>query len=211
MQDNVTVPDYVASASERAREERDRAAHDTNVVGGGQLLDPKIILPQYDLVHSGDTIADLGVGSMPFFTQQAGKMAGQEGKLFIVDVQKNVLGAAENFLKLAGLRNVIPVWSDLETIGAAKIPDASVDIAFIVNVLFQSAAKDKIVGEAARLLKPGGRLLVIDYKPGLGGFAPKDAVQKQEIIDSAQHVGLMLQNDFSAGEKHWGVIFTKQA
>lgn len=197
-----------ASANVRKRQEEEK--HDIHVAGGVEALDPKVILAKYNMVKPGDTIIDLGCGNMPYFSLQAARMAGQEGKLYLVDVQKSVLSAAESHVKMSGFKNVISVWSDLETIGATDIPAGTGNIAFIVNVLFQSKRQKEILDEAARLLIPGGKLLVIDYKPNSAVFAPKDHVSKDHIIDSGKQVGLVLEHDFEAGSKHWGLIFAKK-
>lgn len=200
---------YIDQASKKALAARNQAAHEINVAGGEETLDPKSILVKYSIVKTGDTLADLGCGAMPYFSMQAGKIIGQEGKIYIVDIQKTVLAAAESHLKMAGLRNVVPVWSDLEVIGAASIPANSLDAAFIVNVLFQSKTADKIICEASRLLKTGGKLLVIDYVPGAAGFS-LPVVSKQFIIDSATTAGLGLEQDFEAGPRHFGLLFSKR-
>lgn len=201
---------FANQASENVRARQEEEKHDVHVAGGVEALDPKVILLKYDLIKPGDTVIDLGCGNMPYFSLQAARMAGQEGKIYLVDVQKSVLSAAESHVKMAGFKNVIPVWSDLEMIGATDIPVGTGNIAFIVNVLFQSKKQKEILDETARLLAPGGKLLIIDYKPESATFAPKDHVSKEGIIDSGAQVGLVLEHDFEAGPKHWGLIFAKK-
>ncbi|MFH1145568.1 MAG: methyltransferase domain-containing protein [bacterium] len=180
------------------------------VAGGEQLLNPAKIMAEIFKVEPGQHVADFGTGSMAYFALQAAKLAGNEGKVYAVDVIKHVLQSAASQAKLSGLSNVIPVWSDLETIGAAKIPQASLDAVTIVNVLFQSKKPDLVLQEAHRLLKLGGRLLVIDWKPGNISFAPQQRITKEAVKQAALSSGFVMDQEFDPGKYHWGMIFSKR-
>jgi ubiquinone/menaquinone biosynthesis C-methylase UbiE len=209
MQPLSSNPTGLSEALKRAAIARSEAAHDIKVAGGEETLDPARILMEQNLCSTGQTVADLGVGTMPYFTLQAAKLVGKEGKIYIVDVQKQVLAAALNQLYMAGVRNVTSVWSDLEKIGATSIPPGTVDVAFIVNVLFQSKTPELIIAEAGRLLKKEGKLLIIDYIGGTVSFAPKDSISAEQVIEKALPEGFALEKKFSAGPHHWGVVLIK--
>jgi len=57
-----------------------------------------------------------------------------------------------------------PIWSDIEVVHATRIPDETLDLTLIVNNLFLSTNRDGLIKEAMRLTKPGGRLLVVEWK-----------------------------------------------
>lgn len=179
--------------------------------GGNYLLDAYNILKNIVGIKSKQVIGDLGAGGAAYFTLQSAKLVGDQGQVYAVDVLKNVLSTINSKAQLAGLYNVKTVWSNLEIYGAAKIPEASLDHALLVNILFQSKKYPEIIKEAVRLLKPGGQLTIIDWSDMSPNFAPNDALQldKEEVINIAQNLSLSLQQDFQAGTYHFGLIFIK--
>src|SRR3989338_4868806 len=94
--------------------------------GGTKLLDPKPILERLGLSH-GQHVGDLGAGGMWYFAFPAAAMVGATGKVFAVDVQKSVLTALQNMVRLQGVNNIECVWSNLERRGAALFRDATLD------------------------------------------------------------------------------------
>jgi ubiquinone/menaquinone biosynthesis C-methylase UbiE len=114
-------------------------------------------------------------------------------------------------IKQEGLKNIKTVWSNLELIGATNIPTGSLDIAFIHNVLFQAGKHDSFLKETARLLKAGGKLMVIDWKKIASPFGPpvKDRPEPELIKNMAAKAGLKLLEEFEAGPYHFGLIFTR--
>ena len=104
------------------------------------------------------------------------------------------------------------IWSNLEIVGATKIPEGSLDFALLVNILFQSKKHYEIIAEGTRLLKSGGKLLIIDWSNTTQGFAPPDDLQvdQEKIQGYAQQLDLKLLQSFKAGKYHFGLIFEKE-
>lgn len=178
--------------------------------GKSQLLDAGKILKEILGLSLGNVVADFGAGG-GLFTISAARMVGDQGQIYAVDVVKNVLSEIESKARMAGLYNIKTVWSNLEIVGAAKIPESSVDFIFIVNVLFQSKKQFEILSEASRLLKKGAKLLVIDWGDNRPSFAPKAEmkVDKNKIIEHASQLDLSLLQEFKAGDYHFGLVFNK--
>ena len=132
--------------------------------GGNQLLDPKQILEKHVGLGYGDIVADLGCGPKAYFTFQSARIVGDKGLVYAVDVQKQVLSSAESHAKNQGLNNVRTIWSNLEMHGATKISESSLNLGILNNVLFQSTNIAEMIKEAIRLIKVGGKLLIIDWK-----------------------------------------------
>lgn len=179
--------------------------------GGNYLLDAHNILRNIAQIKNGQIVGDLGAGGAAYFTLQSAKLVGDQGQVYAVDVLKNVLSSINSKAQSSGLYNVKTVWSNLEIYGAAKIPEASLDHALLVNILFQSKKYPEIIKEAVRLLKPGGQLTIIDWSDMSPNFAPNQALQldKEEIVNIAQNLSLSLQQEFQAGTYHFGLIFIK--
>lgn len=179
--------------------------------GGNNLLDAYYILSQQVKIQNNQIVADLGAGGAAYFTIQAAKIVGNQGEVYAVDVVKTVLSTIDSKAKMAGLYNVKTIWSNLEILGATKIPAESLDHALLINTLFQSNKHAEMLAEAVRLLKPGGRLTVIDWLDLNPSFAPPQdrQVNQEEIISIAQKLSLTLENSFQAGAYHFGLIFIK--
>jgi len=175
----------------------------------GSFLDVDRIVGSLGVV-AGQHVADLGCGS-GYFTIALAKVVGASGVVTAVDVMQEPLQAVQAHAESMGLKNVQTVRADLEVAGGTKIADNSQDLALLKNVLFQSQKKDAIVAEAARILKPGGRLVVIDWKKGAGGLGPPDDLRTDEsaIQQFATAAGLRLSCQLAADQFHFGLVFLK--
>lgn len=156
-------------------------------------------------------VGDLGCGNLAFYALTAAKLVGKNGQVYAVDILKSALSAVDTRITQEGLKNIKTVWSNLELVGATNIPPASLDAAFIHNVLFQAGEHDNFLKETARLLKIGGKLMIIDWKKIASPFGPpvKDRPEPQLIIGMATKAGLKLTEEFEAGPYHFGLIFVK--
>lgn len=181
------------------------------IVGHSELLDAGSILQNMLQLKNAQVIADLGAGG-GMFSINAARLVGQQGQVYAVDVVKNYLSEIESKARMSGLYNIKTIWSNLEIIGAAKIPESSCDFAFIVNVLHQSTKQYEILAEAQRLLKPTGKLMIIDWGENAPPFAPPPQmkVSTARITEYAASLGLKQEQEFKAGNYHFGLIFIKQ-
>ena len=180
------------------------------ISGGNELINPQEVFKHLEL-KPGEKVADLGCGGAGHFVIPAGHQVGPQSIVYAVDILKSVLQSVMSRARLEGLANVKPVWTNLEIVGATKIPAESLDAAFLINILFQSKQHDNIFQEAIRLLKKDGRLLVIDWQAGGGTFGPPavDRVKPATVKAIAQKLRLTLVEEFAAGTYHYGLIFSK--
>jgi SAM-dependent methyltransferase len=181
------------------------------VYGKSELLNANEILGQLLGLKIGDRVADLGAGG-GLFTLQAARLVGDQGEVYAVDIMKTILSDIESKARMANLYNIKTVWSNLEILGATKIPEASLDFVFLVNTLFQSKESKKILTESKRLLKSGGKMLVIDWNNDNSGLGPHvdRQIDPKDIITQAQSISLNLEKQFIAGQYHFGLVFIKQ-
>jgi ubiquinone/menaquinone biosynthesis C-methylase UbiE len=182
----------------------------TFVSGGNALLDIKFILNKAG-VSAEMAVADLGCGSSGHFVFSTSEMVGKHGRVYAVDILKTVLADIERRAKLENIDNIIPVWSNLEVFKATKIESGSLDIALLINTLYQSHKRGEIMREAVRLIKKGGRLLVVDWKATSSPFGPpsNERVKPELVKASAKKLGLIEEQEFEAGQYHFGVLFSK--
>ena len=180
------------------------------ITGGNKLIDPVMVLNKVGLKEKMK-VADLGCGAVGHYVFPASRLVGKEGKVYAVDIMKLVLENIEKRAHLENLENIATVWSDLERYGAAKIESGTLDAAFLFNTLFQTKDRAAVLKEAARLLKVGGKLAVVDWLSTGAPFGPpvEGRVDPFWVETEADKLGLHLLTRFSPGQYHYGLIFEK--
>jgi len=104
------------------------------------------------------------------------------------------------------------IWGDIERVGGSGLGDHKADAAIIANVLFQAKASYQVALETKRILKSGGRVLIVDWKESFGGLGPRpeDVVSAEQIKKVFGEAGFAFEREFPAGDNHWGMILRKQ-
>lgn len=178
---------------------------------GLRLLDPQALLKDTLRITVGAQLADLGCGGAGYFTLPAARLVGSWGKVYAVDILKSALDGVMSKARLENLTNIETVWSDLERVGAAKLTPETLDFGLLVNIMFQSRQNENILRETRRLLKVGGKLLVVDWKVEPTPLGPPLATRlKPETVAAlASTVGLRTEKQFEAGSYHYGFVLVK--
>ena len=172
--------------------------------------DPIKNIEQFEL-EKGNKVADLGSGS-GFYSIEVAQIVGGDGRVYSVDVQKDLLQKIRNQAILKKLRNVEIIWGDMEKVGGTKLRAEMVDRVIISNTLFQIEHKEVAIEEAKRILRKNGRLLLVDWADSFGGLGPqpKDVLDKDSAEKLFLKHGFVFEREISAGEHHYGLIFKKQ-
>src|SRR4029077_19235100 len=120
-------------------------------------------------------VLDLGSGGGIDVLLSA-RRVGPSGKVYGLDMTDQMLALARDNQRAAGVSNVEFLKGEIEQI---PLPDASVDVIISNCVINLSADKDRVLREAFRVLKPGGRLAVSDVV--VRGSVPADIRRNMEL------------------------------
>jgi precorrin-6B methylase 2 len=129
------------------REEREREERT-------DLLIPALAL------RPGDVVADIGAGT-GYLSRRLATAVGPRGRVLAVDVQPEMVRLLQALVRREGLRTVQAV---LGTETDVKLPAGSVDLAIMVDVYHELAFPQEMMGSVLRALKPGGRVVFVEYR-----------------------------------------------
>jgi ubiquinone/menaquinone biosynthesis C-methylase UbiE len=158
-------------------------------------------------LNDGMRVADLGAGS-GFYSMEAARRVGHSGRVFAVDVFKDLLERLRSVGISSGLRNIEVIWGNCEKIGGTKLGQSTVDRVIASNILFQIEKPDEFVLEIKRILKPGGKVLVVDWSEH-SSTSPENIVPSTKAKMLFEKAGFKIDQTFDAGDHHYGLVFIR--
>jgi len=168
------------------------------------FLNPTKVLKQLKL-KKNMVAADFGSGSGGWAIPLAKKL--EEGKVYAIDILEEPLSALRSKAKLEKVFNIEPVKSDVEKI--SRLISESCDLVLMTNLLFEVENKKQVMEEGKRVLKNGGKILIVDWIKDNPLTKEIERVSFDEIKNIAQELDLKLEKEFEAGIYHLGLILVK--
>ncbi|HUV81345.1 MAG TPA: class I SAM-dependent methyltransferase [Patescibacteria group bacterium] len=168
------------------------------------FLNPNEILRNIEL-REDMVAADFGCGSGGWVIPLAKRL--EDGRVLAVDILDKPLAALKIKAQLANVSNIQTILADVEK--TTEIVEESCDLVLMSNLFFQAEKKKDILIEGKRVLKKGGRILVVDWKKN-ASLGPKEGkVSPEELKELALDLNLRIEKEFEASPYHYAIILVK--
>ena len=168
---------------------------------------PELLLDALQIPR-GATVVDLGAGA-GYFTWRLAQRVGSHGKVFAVDVQRQMLDLIAEETRKRSLMNVELV------LGAERdprLPEAAADLVLIANSYHEFSDPEAIMAAVLRCLKPDGRAAIIEYSKE-NSRVPVAGPHKMsfaEIRSEIEAMGFQLNRILDFLPMQHGLIFTRR-
>ncbi len=165
---------------------------------------PQRLLRALDL-NASDVVADIGSGT-GFFTFRIADLV-PSGRVYAVEVQQALVDTIRVRAERRGLRNVTPV---LGTASDPALPENRLDFALVVSSYHEFAHPREMLEQLVRALKPGGRLVLVEYRAEdtTTDITDLHRMSEAQIIREGEEVGLRYRETIDVLPQQHIVVFT---
>lgn len=177
---------------------------------GTELINPFKLLERVGIRH-GWHVADMGCGATGHFVLPAAQLVGPDGAVYALDIRRDFLEHIEKLAKREQFFNIKGVWADMDVYGAARIEPGSLDLCLLINNLYLSQNRPALIKEMARLTKPGGRILVVEWKAISTpiGPPPDRRLTPEQSRNICQTQYMELLDEIDVGHSHYGLLYER--
>ncbi len=143
-------------------------------------------------LNPGNIVVDFGAGTGAY-----AKLAAQEvtsrGIVYAVDIHKDLLTRLKKDALEEGIHNIEIVWGDIEVKNGVQLQDHIADAVILSNTLFMISNKETLMQEIKRILKSGGKVLVVEWTDSHDGIGP----HKDHVVQESDAHTLFAENNFT--------------
>ena len=154
-----------------------------------------------------DVVADLGAGTGLFSVPLA--KAVPSGRVYAVELDEGFLGQIRGKAKTENVANVVPVLGKFTD---PSLPAKDVDVAFFHDVLHHVENRAAYLKSVASYLKPGGRVVVIEFNPGDSPHKaePSLIVSREQTAGWMADAGLVQSEDVQLFPDKYFVVYRRK-
>jgi ubiquinone/menaquinone biosynthesis C-methylase UbiE len=155
----------------------------------------------------GDVVADLGAGTGLFAFPLARAVG--SGRVYAVELDEDFLTHIRGKAKEEGVTNIVPVLGKFTD---PALPARDVDVAFFHDVLHHVENRSAYIKSVARYVKPGGRIVVIEFNPGDSPHKdqPQLVVSKEQTAAWMADTGFVPSDDVQMFADKWFVVYRRK-
>ena len=167
-----------------------------------------LLLPALQL-KAGMQVADVGAGT-GYFSWRMSRLVGPQGRVFAADVQPEMIRLLKRTMAERGANNVEPVQCAPDDV---RLPAAALDLAILVDVYHELEFPFEVIASVVRALKPGGRLVLVEYRGEDPNVPIKDAhkmTEAQVRAEIAAHGQLAWSQTIAALPWQHVIVFRKR-
>jgi ubiquinone/menaquinone biosynthesis C-methylase UbiE len=154
----------------------------------------------------GETIADIGSGS-GYFTLRFAAHVGDQGRVFAVDIDPEMVRHLNRRIRDAGVRNVQTILAEPND---PLLPDASVDRFVVVDTWHHVEKPLDYLALMKRMLKPGGQVVMIDFHKRDLPLGPPLAMKiaREDLVRQMEANGFRLEKEHTFLPYQYFLVFT---
>lgn len=180
-----------------------------NQIAVGKFLDPSAIIAQLD-VNLGSVAVDFGCGP-GYFSIPFAKAVGEKGCVYSLDILPQALETVMGKAKNSGITNITTKRVNLEKENGTKLEANSADWVILKDVLFQNQKKEIIIAEAYRVLKNGGKAIVVEWNQKESTVGPADDLRIPQIVleKMFNDQKFIVEKNIEAGDFHYAFVAVK--
>jgi ubiquinone/menaquinone biosynthesis C-methylase UbiE len=155
-------------------------------------------------LSEGQRVADIGAGS-GYFALRFAHRVGPAGRVFAVDISRDMIAELRRRAAEAGLQSVDPILARPDDPG---LPDAGVDLIFICDTWHHIERRDAYLARLRRALAPGGRLAIVDFhKEAPVGPPAGMKLAREEVLAEAERAGFRLVTEHTFLPHQYFLVF----
>jgi ubiquinone/menaquinone biosynthesis C-methylase UbiE len=150
--------------------------HEHSGKSSKKILNAKKVIGMIGL-EKGGSFLDVGCGD-GYFSLEASKMVGKEGKVYALDVDDIGISSLRNEVSKKNIQNIEPIIADIT--GKIPLNDGIIDVCFMANVIHgfvENNEVENVFREVNRVLKPNGKIAVVEFKKNLGIAGPPRSIR----------------------------------
>ena len=158
-------------------------------------------------IPEGSAVADVGAG-VGYFTWRLAERVGLSGVVYGEDIQPEMIDQLRKNMQDRHVRNVRPV---LGTIVDPKLPEGALDLVLLVDVYHEFSEPEKMLDRIRESLKPGGRLVLLEYRgedPAVA-IKPEHKMTLKDVRAEVQPEGFKFDRSIEVLPQQHIIVFRK--